>query len=81
MLQVWEKVCDGEAGQGGGVLAGETQQVLHLLLLSIPTQAFGRKQPAWGNTRELSHPPTPKPSTPLRRTLYKEKFSGFCSVE
>ena len=37
VLQVREKVCDGEAGQGGGVLAGETQRVLRLLLLGIPT--------------------------------------------
>lgn len=48
MLQVWEKVCDGEAGQGGRVLAGETQQLLHLLLLSIPTQDFGEKTASLG---------------------------------
>lgn len=40
---------------------------------------LGRKQPAWGNARELSHPSTPKSSTPLRKILYKGKFSGSCS--
>lgn len=48
VLQVWEKVCDGEARQGDRVLAGETQQGLHLLLLSIPTQAFGEKTASLG---------------------------------
>lgn len=45
-----------------------------------PLRLLGRKQPAWGNDRELSHPSTPKPSTPLRKTRYKEKLRGSCSV-
>lgn len=44
-----------------------------------PLRLLGRKQPAWGNARELSNPSTPKPSAPLRKILYKEKFSGSCS--
>lgn len=60
MLQVWEKVCDGEAGQGGGVLAGETQQVLHLLLLSIPTQAFGEKTASLGQYQRAFTSPHPQ---------------------
>jgi len=30
-----------------------------------PLEFLGRKQPAWGNARRASAPPTPKPSTPL----------------
>lgn len=68
MLQVWEKVCDGEAGQGGRVLAGETQQVLHLLLLSILTQAFGGENSQPGAMPDGFHiPPPPSPALPLER--------------
>lgn len=48
VLQVREKVRDGEAGQGGRVLAGETQQALWLLFLSVSTQAFGEKTASLG---------------------------------
>lgn len=68
VLQVREKVGDGEAGQGGRVLAGETLGVLQLLLLSIPLKLLGRKEPAWGNARKAFAPrlpPPPKPSTLL----------------
>lgn len=47
-----------------------------------PLRILGRKQPVWGNARELSHPHTPKPSTPLRKTLLHGKIQGFllCGV-
>lgn len=63
VLQVWEKVCDGEAGQGSRILAGETWQALWLL--GIPTQAFGEKTASLGQCQRVfaslhtqaQHPP------------------------
>lgn len=48
--------------------------------LASPFKFLGRKQPAWGNAREFLHPLAPKPSTLLRKTLYKQKSGGSCSV-
>lgn len=70
MLQVWEKVRDGEAGQGSRVLAEETQQALRLPLLGIPTQVFGEKTASLGQcwtAEELFHPSPPRPAPPLGR--------------
>lgn len=82
VLQVREKVGDGEAGQGGRVLAGETLGVLQLLLLSIPLKLLGRKEPAWGNARKAFAPrlPPPQAQHPLRMTLCKQKSGGSCSA-
>lgn len=45
-----------------------------------PLKLLGRKQPAWGNAREFLYPFTPKPSTRLRKTLYRQKPGGSRSV-